>query len=131
MGVVKNLPSEEEPVRMLSGLTQDTAHTERPNGTGRTLPTNTKEDATMETKPRSYGDAQHVDKGHSYTPTIEPVSGVSNEDVTMLRQRNAAARKLLREWLADNPGYDEETWPILKQSLEANRSSSTRRLFSD
>ena len=46
------------------------------------------------------------------------------------RQRNATARQLLRAWLADESGYDEETWPSLKQALEANRSGQ-RRLFRD
>jgi hypothetical protein len=46
------------------------------------------------------------------------------------RQRNATARQLLRAWLADESGYDEETWPRLKQALEANRSGQ-RRLFRD
>ena len=46
------------------------------------------------------------------------------------RQRNANARKLLRVWLADESGYDEETWPQLKQDLETNRSGH-RRLFRD
>lgn len=44
--------------------------------------------------------------------------------------RNAAARKLLQTWLADESGYEEETWPLLKQALEDNRSGS-RKLFRD
>lgn len=44
--------------------------------------------------------------------------------------RNAAARKLLQTWLADESGYEEETWPLLKQVLEDNRSGS-RKLFRD
>jgi hypothetical protein len=46
------------------------------------------------------------------------------------RQRNATARQLLHAWLADESGYDEETWPCLKQALEANRSGQ-RRLLRD
>ena len=46
------------------------------------------------------------------------------------RQRNATARQLLRAWLADESGYDEETWPRLKQALEISRSGH-RRLFRD
>lgn len=38
-----------------------------------------------------------------------------------VRTRNAAARKLLQTWLADESGYEEETWPLLKQALEDNR----------
>ena len=49
------------------------------------------------------------------------------------RRRNAAARQLLQKWLADDSGYDEETWPFLKQALEENRVSagSFRKLFRD
>lgn len=43
---------------------------------------------------------------------------------------NAAARKLLQTWLADESGYDEEAWPLLKQALEDNHSGS-RKLFRD
>ncbi len=45
------------------------------------------------------------------------------------RQRNAAVRQLLQEWLADDSGYDEETWPLLQGALEANRTAPSRKLF--
>ncbi len=35
--------------------------------------------------------------------------------------RNRAAIRLLDEWLADESGYDEATWPQLKAALQANR----------
>lgn len=47
-----------------------------------------------------------------------------------LMARNRAVFRLLNEWLADESGYDEETWPELKAALQANRSSG-RRLFSE
>jgi hypothetical protein len=47
-----------------------------------------------------------------------------------LMARNRAVIRLLNEWLADESGYDEETWPELKAALQANRSSG-RRLFSE
>ncbi len=47
-----------------------------------------------------------------------------------VRTRNATARKLLQTWLADESGYEEETWPLLKQALEDNHSGS-RKLFRD
>jgi hypothetical protein len=47
------------------------------------------------------------------TIPIKPESTGTADDVQS--QRNAAARQLLREWLADESGYDEETWPVLKQ----------------
>ena len=45
-------------------------------------------------------------------------------------QHNAQALQLLRTWLADDTGYDEQTWPALKQTMEAQRLSD-RRLFDD
>ena len=39
------------------------------------------------------------------------------------------AISLLDEWLNDDSGYDEKTWPELKDSLDRDRLSS-RRLFS-
>jgi hypothetical protein len=50
-------------------------------------------------------------------------------DLDDLRKRNAAARQLLQEWLADASGYDEETWPLLKERLEAERTAPARKLF--
>ena len=44
-------------------------------------------------------------------------------DLDDIRKRNAATRQLLQEWLADESRYDEETWPLLKDALEANRTS--------
>jgi len=46
-------------------------------------------------------------------------------------QGNTAARRLLRKWLADESGYEEETWPLLKQALQENRSFLQRKLFRD
>ena len=66
------------------------------------------------------------------TPTqLEPKSTALHNGAQPKSQRNAAARQLLQEWLADESGYDEETWPVLKQALEQNRAASARRLFSD
>ena len=41
-----------------------------------------------------------------------------------------AAITLLNRWLADESGYDEATWPELKENLEKDRLSS-RSLFDD
>lgn len=39
---------------------------------------------------------------------------------------------LLRSWLADESGYDEQTWPKLKKGLEQERRRvGARRLFDD
>ncbi len=41
---------------------------------------------------------------------------------------NAGAIKLLDEWMADESGYDEETWPELKEALDRDRLGY-RKLF--
>ena len=42
----------------------------------------------------------------------------------------AKAIALLKSWLKDESGYDEETWPQLKKNLERERRrSGARRLF--
>jgi hypothetical protein len=40
-----------------------------------------------------------------------------------LRAQNARALQLVRGWLADDSGYDEEFFPVLKAELEADRLS--------
>ena len=50
-------------------------------------------------------------------------------DLDDIRKRNAAAQHLLQEWLADASGYDEETWPLLQERLEAERPAPARKLF--
>ncbi len=54
----------------------------------------------------------------------------NTEEEAAQRQRNAAARRLLQEWLGDESGYDEEVWPQVKQLIEENRLSPRKR-FSD
>ena len=39
------------------------------------------------------------------------------------RARNEPALSLLHEWLTDNSGYDENTWPVVRKALEENRLS--------
>ena len=39
-------------------------------------------------------------------------------------------RRLFAEWMADETGYDEETWPQLKEALDEDRLSA-RPLFAD
>jgi hypothetical protein len=47
-----------------------------------------------------------------------------------VRLRAERAIRLLDEWMADESGYDEETWPELKAALDRDRLSS-RRLFDE
>jgi len=37
--------------------------------------------------------------------------------------KNEAALRLLDSWLQDTSGYDERVWPIVKKSIEDNRTS--------
>ena len=47
--------------------------------------------------------------------------------VVTRRPKNEAALQLLRQWMADKSGYDEETWPVLKKAIEENRLSRRKR----
>ncbi|GMV12833.1 MAG: hypothetical protein HS104_09085 [Polyangiaceae bacterium] len=38
-----------------------------------------------------------------------------------IRERNRLAEALIREWLADESGYDEATWPELVEALDESR----------
>lgn len=44
--------------------------------------------------------------------------------------QNAAAIRLLHQWLEDESGYDERVWPPLKEAIEEDRLSERKR-FSD
>ena len=47
-----------------------------------------------------------------------------------LSPQAAAVRDLLKSWLEDESGYDEETWPKLKKALERDRKHrGARSLF--
>lgn len=53
-------------------------------------------------------------ENHPDTPTAE-------------QQQKQRLLHQLDEWLADDSGYDEETWPKLKAALEQDRLSSRSR----
>jgi hypothetical protein len=57
------------------------------------------------------------------------------ERLDKLRPESARAAGLiglLRSWLADESGYDEETWPKLKKALDQERRRvGARSLFDD
>lgn len=63
------------------------------------------------------------------TTETSPAVGTSQNGAGPRRTGKRAALELLQEWLSDESGYDEATWPRLKQALEENRSSAERRLF--
>ncbi len=57
-----------------------------------------------------------------------PASGITHvKDRFAQAQQNDAARQLLREWLTDTSGYDEQTWPQAKKVIEENRLSPRSR----
>jgi hypothetical protein len=56
--------------------------------------------------------------------TTAPLAAEVNED---LRARYARFLELFREWRADESGYDETVFPILKVEMEADRLSYRKR----
>lgn len=62
-------------------------------------------------------------------PTLQPAEAenAKSSDIAVQQEKNEAAIELLAEWLADESGYDEETWPKVKQAIEENRLSRRRR----
>ncbi len=52
---------------------------------------------------------------------------VGEKTSAVQQAKNEAAVRLMKEWLKDESGYDEETWPRLKAAIEANRLSSRSR----
>lgn len=63
---------------------------------------------------------------------LEPRTGgfQRQRGIPSRRERHAAVIALLDKWLADESGYDENTWPGLKEQIEESRTS-TRRRFGD
>ena len=61
-----------------------------------------------------------------------PRSKKDGEEVTSKnppRDRNREARQFFNAWRADSSGYDEATWPLLRDALEKGRTPHQRRLF--
>lgn len=55
------------------------------------------------------------------------VPEVGDKTSAVQQAKNEAAVRLMKEWLKDESGYDEEIWPRLKETIETNRLSSRRR----
>jgi len=54
------------------------------------------------------------------------------DDIKPKTAKAAAVIELLRSWLHDESGYDEQTWPKLKKALNQERDRiGARRLFND
>jgi predicted DNA-binding antitoxin AbrB/MazE fold protein len=53
-------------------------------------------------------------------------------NITEDEERIEKTIRLLDEWMADESGYDEETWPEIKAALNRERDNvSARRLFDE
>jgi excisionase family DNA binding protein len=69
--------------------------------------------------------------GNPLTPTSAGESRASSSilqvDPEEQARKNEALLKLLNEWMADDSGYDEQVWPIVKASIEENRLSDRKR----
>jgi hypothetical protein len=57
---------------------------------------------------------------------VEPVV-VSEAAAPEQHVKNEAAQRLIREWLADESGYDEATWPVARRAIEDHRLSPRPR----
>lgn len=64
------------------------------------------------------------------TQDLPETSSLTLKEGVRSRYRNEAARSLLREWRNDTSGYDEKSWPKVKQIIEQNRLS-IRSKFGD
>lgn len=61
---------------------------------------------------------------------IQPKAISSLEPLTPEQVQNAI--DMLDEWMTDESGYDEETWPALKAALDQERDIvSAERLFNE
>ena len=60
---------------------------------------------------------------------VEATEGMEPGRMAQATQ-NAAAIRLLHQWLEDESGYDERVWPQLKEAIEQDRLSERKR-FSD
>lgn len=55
--------------------------------------------------------------------TVVPTPRRETEAQADRRERATRIIRLLDEWMADESGYDERTWPALKAALERDRLS--------
>jgi hypothetical protein len=60
------------------------------------------------------------------TSIVDGAGGAAPRSLTSAEKAEAVAH-LLDDWLADTSGYDEKTWPVLKDGIESSRLSSRKR----
>jgi hypothetical protein len=83
-------------------------------------------DSEMQTHPEYVG---HTAKD-ALTDLCRKQKMLVDAELMAQHQKNEAVRHLLREWLTDDSGYDEEVWPKVRQIIEDNRLSP-RKHFRD
>ena len=66
------------------------------------------------------------DQPSSYVSSAVQVES-PDEPLAAQVKKNVAAIRLLREWMADESGYDEQVWPTVRKVLEENRLSYRAR----
>ncbi len=59
--------------------------------------------------------------------TLTRRTNSGGESRALQKARNQAAISLLNRWVADESGYDEKVWPIVKKAIEENRPSYRKR----
>ncbi|HEY5866753.1 MAG TPA: hypothetical protein VI542_14600 [Candidatus Tectomicrobia bacterium] len=80
-------------------------------------------DSEIQTQPKY---AEHTAKDALEGPCRKQEEPI-DAPLAVQRQKNEAARRLLREWLTDDSGYDEAVWPMVKQIIEDSRLSPRKR----
>jgi hypothetical protein len=67
--------------------------------------------------------------------TATPITSTSNKKYVpepLTAEQKDRAIALLDEWMNDESGYDEATWPELKEALNRERDAvGARRLFDE
>jgi hypothetical protein len=59
--------------------------------------------------------------------TITRRARPSHTPESLSRIKARKLKKLLDTWLADESGYDEKVWPIVKKAIEQSRPSYRKR----
>ncbi|MEW6364984.1 MAG: hypothetical protein AB1714_10130 [Acidobacteriota bacterium] len=65
--------------------------------------------------------------GHTASTSPVGEEPQRHADIEAGHADNEGALDLLREWLADESGYDESVWTRLHDAIEAHRLSARRR----
>ena len=58
---------------------------------------------------------------------IAPAKPMAAKSLVAPRGSAEAVLKLVEQWLAEDDGYDQEVWPIIRQDIEDNRLSDRSR----